>query len=74
MRDGWTPVVLPPNDSLVKYEANISTKFSELLTKSIMAAPSEFDKVYDELQKEFVEVGGKEVNEAAIKQYNELKK
>ena len=71
-KDGWTPVVLPPNDSLVKYEANISTKFSELITKSMMASPSEFDSVYDQLQKEFIEVGGKEVNEAALKQYDEL--
>ena len=74
VNDGWAPVVMPPNDSLVKYEANIATKFTELLTKSIMAPVSEFDKTYDALQKEFVEVGGKEVNEAALKQYRELHK
>lgn len=74
VRDGWEPVVMPPNDALVKYGTNISTKFTEIITKSIMAPSAEFDSVYDTLQKEFVTVGGKEVNEAAIKQYNELKK
>ncbi|MBP3361264.1 MAG: extracellular solute-binding protein [Clostridia bacterium] len=74
IRDGWEPVTLPPNDALIKYETNISTKFTELVTKSIMAPSAEFDSLYDKLQKEFVEVGGKEVNEAAVKQYDEIMK
>lgn len=72
INDGWTPVIMPPNDALVKYQTNISTKFDEIVTKSIIASPAEFDKTFDELQKQFIEVGGKEVNEAALKQYKEI--
>ena len=74
INDGWEPVVMPPNDALIKYGTSISAKLTELITKGIIAKPSEFDSTYDKLVKDFEDVGGKAVNEAAIKQYEELKK
>lgn len=72
IKDGYVPANLPATDTLEKYATGCNEKYTELLTKSIMASPEDFDSVYDALEKEFETIGGKEICEASIKQYEEL--
>lgn len=72
VKDGYVPVALPSTEELEKYSTGCNEKYNELLTKSIMAAPGEFDRVYDSLQTEFEEIGGKQILEASLKRYEEF--
>lgn len=52
-----------PLDSEAKYSVVMLEKYEELLVKSIMSKPEEFDKVYEAALKDFMDTAGTEVFE-----------
>lgn len=50
-----------PLDTEAKYSVVMLEKYEELLVKSMMAKPADFDKVYDAALKDFMDTAGNEV-------------
>ena len=55
------PSFTVPIESQTKYGANLSKALQELVVKSIMCAPADFDATYDSLVQEYNAAGGEEV-------------
>ena len=53
-----------------KYRSTLNKKFQELMIKSIIASPVEFDSVYDGLSAEYMTIGGNEVYEEKCAAYD----
>lgn len=71
-REGKPTIIMPSNEATIKYQATATEKALEMVTKSIMAAPEQFDATFDALQQEYLKIGGEAIREANIKQYEEL--
>lgn len=63
-----------PLDSEAKYSVVMLEKYEELLVKSMMAKPADFDKVYDASLKDFMDTAGNEVFAERKAAYEAMKK
>ena len=63
-----------PLDSEAKHSVIMLEKYEELLVKSTMAKPAEFDKVYDAALKDFMDTAGNEVIAERTAAYAAMKK
>lgn len=66
------PIFDRPLEMKAEYTPTLNAKYQELMIKSIMAAPGEFDSVYDGLQAEYMEIGGQIVMEEKIEAYKSM--
>lgn len=57
-------------ESESKYRSILDKKFQEVMIKSIMASPEEFDAVYDGLAQEYMDIGGQELMEEKSKAFD----
>lgn len=62
-----------PLDSQAKYSVVMLEKYEELLVKSVMAKPADFDKVYDAALKDFMDTAGAEVFAERKQAYEAMK-
>ncbi|MGI5894727.1 MAG: extracellular solute-binding protein [Candidatus Merdivicinus sp.] len=75
MNDAYSrPMFDQPIESESKYGANLSKALQELVVKSIMCAPEEFDATFDSLEQEYYKAGGEKVIEEKRAAYQEMKK
>ncbi|WNQ13319.1 extracellular solute-binding protein [Paenibacillus aurantius] len=75
LTDGMAPVRFDrPLESEAKYGKALIDKYQELLVKSIMAKPADFDKVYDAGIKDFMSSGGEEIQKERKEAYARIKK
>jgi putative aldouronate transport system substrate-binding protein len=71
-KDGVPPVrIANPPDSLSKMGTMLMDKAEEMQKKLIVCKPDEFDALFDALQKEWLDMGGKQVKEDMLKAYDE---
>ena len=66
------PIFDRPLEIKAEYTPTLNAKYQELMIKSIMATPAEFDSVYDGLQAEYMEIGGQLVMEEKIEAYQSM--
>jgi putative aldouronate transport system substrate-binding protein len=70
-KDGVPPVrIANPPESLNKLGPMLLEKAEEYIKRLIMAKPSEFDAMYDQLLKEWLDMGARQVKEDMLKQYD----
>lgn len=62
-----------PIQAEAKYGTNLYDKYSQLIVKSTMVKPAEFDETYESLMKQYMASGGKAVLEERTKAYQETK-
>ncbi|MBB6733274.1 extracellular solute-binding protein [Cohnella zeiphila] len=62
-----------PIDAESKYAQVLKGKYEELLVKSIMAKPADFDKTYDDLFKQYMASGGSEIQKEREAAYKAMK-
>jgi putative aldouronate transport system substrate-binding protein len=75
MKDGYTiPRVDTPVPEEIKYATILKDKDKEMLTKIVTAKPADFDKVYDQQVKEYMDMGGTAVKQGKKKAYEEFYK
>jgi putative aldouronate transport system substrate-binding protein len=63
-----------PIQAEVKYGTSLVDKYHELLVKSVMAKPADFDKTYEQGLKDFLNSGGQEIANERKAAYQEMKK
>lgn len=72
--DGYSsPMFDRPIEAAIKYGSVLKDKKNEILTKSVVAKPSDFDSVYDSGMKEYMSLGGQEVLDEQTKAYRDMK-
>jgi putative aldouronate transport system substrate-binding protein len=72
--DGYTGFYYGiPNDADVKYGKTLGDMNKQMIDRLVVAKPAEFDGLYDKLVKEYMDAGGKAVQEENIKNYREVK-
>jgi putative aldouronate transport system substrate-binding protein len=75
LADGIPPILLPrPLQSEVKYTKALKDKYQELLVKSIIAKPADFDKTYDAALQDYMANGGAEIAKERKELYAQMKK
>ncbi|MCZ8511067.1 extracellular solute-binding protein [Paenibacillus filicis] len=75
LADGIPPLRFEkPIQSEVKYGKVLQDKYDELIVKSTMAKPADFDKVYDAALKDYLSSGGEEIKKERTKAYKAMKK
>lgn len=57
-----------------KYAQILKGKYEELLVKSMLAKPADFDKTYDDMLKQYLASGGEEVHKERVAAYADMKK
>jgi putative aldouronate transport system substrate-binding protein len=74
--DGYTlPRVDIPVQEEIKYATILDTKEKkEMMTKIVTAKPADFDKVYEQQVKEYMDMGGAAVEQGKKKAYEEFTK
>jgi putative aldouronate transport system substrate-binding protein len=73
--DAYTiPRVDTPIQAEVKYATILKDKDKEMLTKIVTAKPADFDKIYDQQVKAYMDMGGTAVKEEKKKAYEEFYK
>lgn len=74
LNDAYTrPTLTKPIESETKYGATLSKARQELVVKSIMCTPEEFDTTFDSLVEEYMKAGGDKVIEEKKAAYQEMK-
>lgn len=63
-----------PIDSEAKFGQVLKGKYEELFVKSVLAKPSDFDKTYDDLLKQYMTSGGVEIQKERVAAYQSMKK
>nr|WP_248930934.1 extracellular solute-binding protein [Paenibacillus hamazuiensis] len=63
-----------PIQAEVKYGTSLVDKYHELLVKSVLAKPADFDKTYEQSLKDFMAAGGQEIANERKAAYQEMKK
>jgi putative aldouronate transport system substrate-binding protein len=75
LSDTFTPVRFQrPLQSESKFASTLLDKFKEMIVKTTMAKPDEFDKVYDAILKDYMSSGGQETLNERKAAYKEMKK
>jgi putative aldouronate transport system substrate-binding protein len=75
LTDGIPQIRLPrPMQSEVKYTKTLHDKYQELLVKSIIAKPADFDKTYDAALADYMANGGADVAKERKEMYPQMKK
>jgi putative aldouronate transport system substrate-binding protein len=75
LADGIPPIrFAKPIAAQVKYGTSLLDKYHELLVKSVLAKPVDFDKTYEAMLKDFMSSGGDEVLKDRQAAYKEMKK
>ncbi|PZE22177.1 ABC transporter substrate-binding protein [Paenibacillus xerothermodurans] len=73
--DGIPPIRFPkPIPAQVKYGSSLLEKYHELLVKSILAKPADFDKVYEAALSDYMSSGGEAILKDRQAAYAEMKK
>ncbi|MEK3699774.1 extracellular solute-binding protein [Paenibacillus sp. FSL R10-2199] len=60
-----------PNEANIKYGKTLGDMNKQMIDRLIVAKPSEFDALYEKLVKEYMDAGGKAVQEENVKNYRE---
>ncbi|MCM3628705.1 extracellular solute-binding protein [Paenibacillus glycanilyticus] len=72
--DGYTGFYYGvPNEASIKYGKTLGDMNKQMMDRLIVAKPAEFDALYDKLVKEYMDAGGKAVQEENVKHYREIK-
>jgi putative aldouronate transport system substrate-binding protein len=75
LTDGIPQMPLPhPMASEVKYTKALKDKYQELLVKSIIAKPADFDKTYDAALKDYMDNGGNDIAKERKDLWQQMKK
>lgn len=75
LADGIPQIRLPrPMESEVKYTKALKDKYQELLVKSIIAKPADFDKTYDAALADYMANGGSDIAKERKDLYPQMKK
>lgn len=75
LTDGIPQIPLPhPMQSETKYTKTLKDKYQELLVKSIIAKPADFDNTYDGMLKDYMANGGEEIAKERAELYKQMKK
>ncbi|WP_269084556.1 extracellular solute-binding protein [Paenibacillus xylanivorans] len=62
-----------PNEASIKYGKTLGDMNKQMMDRLIVVKPAEFDALYDKLVKEYMDAGGKAVQEENVKHYREIK-
>ncbi|MBO7743586.1 extracellular solute-binding protein [Paenibacillus sp. MWE-103] len=72
--DGYTGFYYGvPNEANIKYGKTLGDMNKQMMDRLIVAKPAEFDALYDKLVKEYMDAGGKAVQDENVKHYREIK-
>ncbi|WP_053376621.1 extracellular solute-binding protein [Paenibacillus sp. FJAT-27812] len=72
--DGYTGFYYGvPNEASIKYGKTLGDMNKQMMDRLIVVKPAEFDALYDKLVKEYMDAGGKAVQEENVKHYREIK-
>lgn len=75
MADGIPPVRFQrPIQAEVKYGKALLDKYEQILVKTMMAKPEDFDKTYDSMLSDFMTNGGDEIQKERKQAYQDMKK
>ncbi|WP_340023536.1 extracellular solute-binding protein [Paenibacillus sp. FSL K6-1096] len=61
-----------PNEANIKYGKTLGDMNKQMIDRLIVAKESEFDALYEKLVKEYMDAGGKAVQEENVKNYREV--
>jgi putative aldouronate transport system substrate-binding protein len=67
------PIFDRPGTASTDLAPTLNSKYQAIMIQSIMAKPSEFDKVYDGLLQEYMNIGGTKVMEEKVVAYRDMK-
>ncbi|WP_339225007.1 extracellular solute-binding protein [Paenibacillus sp. FSL H8-0332] len=62
-----------PNESNIKYGKTLGDMNKQMVDRLVVAKEAEFDALYDKLVKEYMDAGGKAVQDENVKLYREIK-
>ncbi|WP_342423959.1 extracellular solute-binding protein [Paenibacillus sp. FSL E2-0178] len=75
LKDGYTlPRFERPIESEIKYGDTLKSKATEGIVKSIVSNPDKFSETYDSYVKEYLKIGGQQVQDERKAAYAEMKK
>ncbi|MDQ0873373.1 putative aldouronate transport system substrate-binding protein [Paenibacillus sp. V4I3] len=75
MADGLSPVRFQrPIEAEGKYGKALQDKYEQLIVKSILAKPADFDKTYDDMLKDYMTNGGEAIQKERTEAYKNIKK
>jgi putative aldouronate transport system substrate-binding protein len=75
LQDGQAPLRFQrPIEAESKYGKTLSDKYEQLLVKSMLAKPADFDKTYDDMLKDYMTNGGEAIKQERTAAYKEMKK
>ena len=72
VKRGWIypdPVFSVPIESLNEYRASLQSLFQEFYTKLVKCKPEEFDALYEELSKKYLEAGYQEIMDEKLEAF-----
>lgn len=71
--DGYTGFYYGvPNEANIKYGKTLGDMNKQMIDRLVVAKPAEFDALYDKLVKEYMDAGGKAVQDENVKNYKEV--
>lgn len=72
--DSLPPVLMDrPIEAQTKYGTTLLDKFNEIIVKTTMAKPDQFESVYTSMLKDYMASGGQAILDERTKVYNEMK-
>ncbi|MBB3108111.1 putative aldouronate transport system substrate-binding protein [Paenibacillus phyllosphaerae] len=75
LKDGYSmPRFDRPIESEIKYGTTLKAKAYEIVVKSILAKPDQFNKIFDDGVKEYLKLGGQAIQDERLAAYQEMKK
>ncbi|MBB3111546.1 putative aldouronate transport system substrate-binding protein [Paenibacillus phyllosphaerae] len=75
LKDGYTmPRFDRPIDAEIKYGTTLKAKGYEIVVKSILAKPDQFEKIFDGGVAEYLKLGGQAIQDERRAAYQEMKK
>ncbi len=71
--DGFTPLLMPkPIEAQTKYATTLQDKFNEIIVKTTMAKPDQFDSTFDTMMKDYMASGGQAILDERTEVYKEM--
>ncbi|MFD0693785.1 extracellular solute-binding protein [Paenibacillus sp. GCM10027628] len=75
LQDGLSPVRFQrPIEAEAKYGKALQDKYEQLIVKSMLAKPADFDKTYDDMLKDYMTNGGDAILKERTEAYKSMKK
>ncbi|UUZ91513.1 extracellular solute-binding protein [Paenibacillus sp. P25] len=75
LTDGLSPVRFQrPIEAEGKYGKALQDKYEQLIVKSMLAKPADFDKTYDDMLKDYMASGGEAIQKERTEAYKNMKK